>query len=180
MNSIVAFSGKIGSGKSTLSKSIAKDLNLPYISFGDYVRHVASLRGLDYSRDTLQSLGENLIKEQGWLKFCINVLHHGGWNTSKPVILDGIRHVEALECIKQIVHPLEVILVFIQLAPVERARRITGRDKTDEPNLNRFDDHSTETQVNSTLLAAANIVVDGDMPLESLKNKVSESFKNMP
>jgi dephospho-CoA kinase len=172
MNFIIAFSGKIGSGKSTLSKNIANELDLSYISFGDYVRHIASLRALDYSRITLQSLGENLIKEQGWMNFCINVLRHGGWRTSKPVVLDGIRHTEALECVKQIVFPLEVILVYIQLESSERARRIKERDKTNDLTLNKFDTHSTETQVNSLLMKAANILIDGNMPLERLKDKV--------
>jgi dephospho-CoA kinase len=178
VNSIIAFSGKIGSGKSTLSKSIAKELDLPYISFGEYVRHMASIRALDCSRDTLQSLGEKLINEQGWWNFCTNVLYHGGWYASKAVVLDGIRHMEALECIKQIVYPLGVILVYIQLESSERALRIKKRDKTNELTLGRFDNHSTETQVSYIMMEAANILLDGNTSLESLQNQVLELLKN--
>ena len=56
-NLIVAFAGRIGAGKSSVSAAFAADLGWKFASFGAFVRKSASERGMDLSRESLQAIG---------------------------------------------------------------------------------------------------------------------------
>jgi len=102
---ILAFSGGIGSGKSTLSSGVAEALEWPRVSFGRYVRAVALDRGLDAeSREVLQEVGESLITA-GWVPFCRAVLTQADWRPERSLVVDGIRHVEALQTLRALAAP---------------------------------------------------------------------------
>jgi dephospho-CoA kinase len=124
---VLAFSGSIGSGKSTLSLSVAKALNWPYVSFGNHVRTVALLRGLGESREVLQEVGESLIQE-GWEQFCKSVLAQTTWEPGEPLVVDGIRHVEAVETLQLLIVPSELLLIHITLNEPTRKARLYKRD----------------------------------------------------
>lgn len=122
----VGVSGRIGSGKTTLALGLAAQLRCRYASFGDYVRYVALERGLDGSqRSVLQAVGDELIAT-GWSPFCRAVLDFAGYVTG-PVVVDGVRHVEAIHVLTELVYPLSFRLVAVDAESVARAERLESR-----------------------------------------------------
>ena len=56
---IVGIAGAIASGKSELSRTLARELNAERVSFGDFVRREAEARGVQSTRENLQQLGSS-------------------------------------------------------------------------------------------------------------------------
>lgn len=169
---ILAFSGGIGSGKTTLSKEVSTLLNWKRISFGDYVRAVAIERDIDSnSREKLQELGESLI-EKGWDVFCNDLLKKYQWKSDQCLVIDGIRHKEAIDTLRKITFPSKVFLIFISLDFKNRQQRLLENGVKQINDLQRFDSHSTETQVSSVLSQISDLILDGNMEINELKNIV--------
>ncbi len=101
-NLVVAFAGRIGAGKSSVSAAVAEVLGLRLASFGGFVRKTATERGMDHSRESLQAVGEEL-EAKAAAQFCRAVLDDAGWNAGKPVVVEGIRHVRILDTFKSLV-----------------------------------------------------------------------------
>src|SRR4051812_19856035 len=111
MNTVLAFSGKIASGKSTLSAAVAKELGWLRVSFGEHVRRVAVRRGANTNTPhALQELGEALV-QQNVDAFCRDTLHEGGWRAGQPVVIDGLRHACVAEKLRTIVSPTPLYLI---------------------------------------------------------------------
>jgi dephospho-CoA kinase len=168
---VLAFAGRIASGKSTLSAGVAQVLGWPRVSFGDYVRQVARHRGLKESRTVLQELGAALIA-QGWETFCNTVLGQAAWKPGQPLIIDGIRHAEALAVLRQLVTPSELRLVFITVDEPTRTTRLRQRESPDGETMQRIEEHTTEAQVGTVLPGIADFLVDGTRPQEELQQDI--------
>lgn len=173
---ILAFAGGMGSGKTTLSTKVSERLGWPRVSFGDYVREVATERGLDHSRETLQALGESLINE-GWTQFCKNVLNRVNWHSNQSLVIDGIRHIKALETIKQLTSPSKVIFFYILLDTKDREKRLV-MDRG-EVNLQKHEVHSTEKEVHSILPQIADLCLDGTQDVDTLIDTVLSLLKRV-
>jgi len=157
---IVAFAGAIGSGKSTISTALAKELGWARTSFGDYVREEAARRELDpTSRTVLQILGEQLIAE-GWEPFCRAVLNRVSWRPGQALIIDGVRHVKALETLRRLVAPLPIRLIYLALDDGSRAARIHERTPRQEPAAGSPEQHPTEHEVATRLSPLADLQVN--------------------
>lgn len=168
---VVAFSGRIGSGKTTLCKAVATQLGWPYTSFGEYVRRIARERGLDdTSRSVLQDVGLTLIAA-GWDSFCQGVLDDVGWKSGTPLLLDGIRHLEALQTLRRLVSPLDLMLVYIDVSDSVRSSRLAARQHG-LGDLGRHEEHSTERQVATLLRSKATTILDGSLAVEELAGMV--------
>jgi dephospho-CoA kinase len=168
---VLAFSGSIGSGKSTLSLSVTKALNWPYNSFGNYVRTVALRRGLGESREALQEVGESLIQE-GWEQFCKSVLAQTTWEPGEPLVVDGVRHVEAVEMLRLLVVPSELLLIHIGLNEPTRKARLYKRSPDDYAQIQSIEDHSTEVQVKRQLPQMANLIVAGERSTDDVTREI--------
>jgi len=170
MNSVLCFSGGIASGKTTLSAAVAHRLGIQRASFGGFVRKRAMERRIPESREELQALGETLIAEMGWEKFCAAVLAEARWAPGLSLALDGIRHTFAFETIKLLVAPTPATFVFVD---VEFDVRQARADSTKTTDLARADMHSTEHDVHSgALRSMANLVLDGTRDLDVLVDEV--------
>ena len=171
-STIVTFSGAIGSGKSSVSRAVAENLGWPCASFGDYVRKVASQRGLGQTRETLQTVGTSLI-ESGLEEFCRSVLSQVEWSIGQSLIVDGVRHVEALQTLRRITVPSQVLLVHVQMNPSQRKARLQQME-VPSSRLDEWEAHSTEVQVAMTLPELADLTIDGARPLKDLIHEVKE------
>ena len=144
---VLAISGRIASGKSTLSLHIAGTLKCARASFfGDYVHQVATARGLELDGDTLQSVGAELV-ESGWEPFCLAVLSQSSWRPGQLLVIDGVRHVDAVPHLKILVAPVSLILVHVMIDEELRTGRIREREATSEASDKRNEMHSTERDV---------------------------------
>ena len=170
---ILAFSGSIGSGKTTISKETSRVLHWSYGSFGDYIRKEALQRGVNpESREVLQEIGSELIN-QGWKEFCEAVLMDSGWEKGSGLVLDGIRHHEGLETIRGIVYPLPTFLIYVRVSENVRKRRLIDK-KINLEHLGAIEQHSTEQQVKTNLKRYANLVLDSSRPLNDNINSILE------
>lgn len=160
---VVAFSGRIGSGKSTVSSEVARRLGWRRASFGDYLRTLAKSSGLDESREVLQDLGASLI-EKGVEDFCRAVLTHYGWNAGEPLIIDGVRHAQVVESLRKLVAPLELRLVFLDVEDSKRIERLKHQDERMPENLSRVEEDTTEDQVKDLLPDLADLRLSNNLP----------------
>ena len=168
---VLAFSGRIGSGKSTLSQQVADALGWRRASFGDYLRTFARTQGLEESREVLQDLGESLVTKDPD-DFCRSVLMHFGWHSGEPLVIDGVRHATIVEALRRLVAPLELRLVFIEVDENTRRKRLQKVDKDVTDKLELFESHSTEREVTDTLPALAAWHVHGDRPVKEVVHEI--------
>ncbi len=174
---ILAFAGKIGSGKTTLAKAVADILGCPLVSFGNYVRTLAQSSGLDAnSRKVLQDMGEALIRED-CRRFCEGVLAQAEWTPGNHLVIDGVRHRTILTTIKALVAPDEVRLIFVDLDEEVRTTRLANAGFVSE-QIARFDSHSTEHDVNAVLRDIADLVLDASRPIQELTDVVRSAAGN--
>lgn len=168
---VIAFAGAIASGKTTLAEAVASALGCQRVSFGSFVREEATRRGLDAnSRDVLQAIGEDLIA-RGWEPFCLGVLAQAGWRPHQMLVVDGIRHTQALETIRRLVWPLRTTLIYVDVAHANRDARLRVRG-VDEEDQARADSHSTEAEVPSQLPAVADHRLHADGSVAELVERV--------
>ncbi len=150
---VIAFGGRIKSGKTSVSFRVASLLGWHYASFGTYVRYVASQRGLETKRKILQSLGEELVAQDPML-FCQQAIAFSGWVNEDNLIVDGIRHLRVLTALEQFTHS-SVDVIFVDASDELRLRR--------DPELRAraISDHSTESQAD-VLRVRAGLTINTD------------------
>lgn len=169
---VLAFSGKIGSGKSSISAAVAQALQLPLVSFGGYVRQQAQLLGLEPTRQQLQDLGESLLQADAQ-SFCAAVLAQAP-NQDDGLVVDGIRHESVLQILKKLVIPQQLLHIHITLEEDVRVERVIKRQgiTTDEEEQRRIINHPTEVQVADILPNLADITINSAGELDDVVNQV--------
>ena len=169
----VGFSGKIKSGKTTISQKLADQFGIKRASFGDYVRSICVSQQLDIaSRDVLQAVGEATINKLGWPKFCASLLEFSEWERNNPIVIDGIRHTEALNHLKVLLAPLQLVLVYVDVSQAIQNDRFTSLDGS--TSLQTAMLHSTERDVESSLRDAADLVVSGICEVDDTVSEINE------
>ncbi|MGG6297892.1 AAA family ATPase [Leptolyngbya sp. AN02str] len=175
---IIAFSGSIASGKSTLSQEVAEALQWKRVSFGDYVRSIAQSRGIVESREVLQALGTDLLQRDTKC-FCRAVLIQAAWQLGQPLIVDGIRHMEVLATLKQIVAPMQLLLVFVTVDEAVRTNRLLERGTVNLEKYQQWEQDSTEQQVKSALANVADLIIDSGYSLEESVEQLGSWLKHI-
>jgi cytidylate kinase/transcriptional regulator with XRE-family HTH domain len=165
---VLALSGRIGSGKTTLSHELADALGWKRASFGEYVRAYAKSQGLDdNSRDVLQAVGQSLVEKDA-VDFCRSVLAHFGWTSGEPLVIDGIRHSAVVDALRKIVAPLDLRVVYVDVSEKTRLKRIRDTDKDVVQRMNEIEAHATEREVPNAVRALAARHIEGDRPVEDV------------
>lgn len=166
----VCFSSLIGAGKSTLATSVSNSFGWPYTSFGDYVRGVAEKRGLEQSREVLQQIGEELVSTS-LEPFTRAVISRVPWQ--QGCVADGLRHIQVLNTMKQIVTPLPVFVMFIDLDEAVRRQRLRDRGMT-EHEIDAADQHETEAQVRTVIREHADLHLNGLTDIQILIDEIRQ------
>ena len=125
MKLAVVVCGRIGSGKSTAVDFIVAEFGFKAVSFGSYIRHMATLRGTPSARGQLQELGDCVFRSRGPSGFLQEVLEYFGINDHDSVVFDGVRHLEILAAIQQAAEA--TIAVYLEVNQEERFRRHQAR-----------------------------------------------------
>lgn len=167
---VLALSGPIKSGKSTLAAALGRSLGWKVCGFGNAVRAEASRRGIAESREVLQALGEELIARDSF-EFCRATLAQAEWVAGTEVVIDGVRHRKVLDNLRVLVRPAELLLVYVNVPDTVRVER-ASRSGIGQEALRAMEQHSTEVEVRTVLRRLADMEVDGCQPVEVLVKAV--------
>jgi len=175
---VVAFSGRIASGKSTLSAAFASSMGCPRVGFGDFLRTEAARRRLGQDRDTLQAIGEEWVAADPD-GLCRAVLGRALWQGGSALVIDGVRHVGILDRLTTLVSPSPLKLIHVSTPEEIRIARLQSRGEN-ATLLSRHDAHSTEHDVTSELPRRADLLLDGSEALEQLVQTSTEWARHLP
>ncbi len=167
--------GKICSGKSTLSKKLSSELNIPIASFGNYLYTISQEMSLPTDRESLQDLGTKLINES-YRDFLENVITHVPNQTNK-LIFEGVRHKVIFEEIKRISN--RMISFYLEVENKERLRRFLNREKVidlsaNEDTFNERNKHQVESEVDILKSYCDYRILSTDNAFEIMKEKILE------
>lgn len=154
---LVAIAGPMGSGKTSIASALAETLKGRRISFGEAVRAEALRRSLPVDRKGLQDFGESLIRE-GWPRF-IELVFVDISEEISVVVVDGVRHHDALAALRAASDKRRLILLYIHADADVRRKRLASRDSMTAVEFDSANAHPNEREVHS-LRALAEIVVD--------------------
>jgi len=162
---IIAFGGASQTGKTTLGRRLAAHCHSKFVSFGDYVRQQAHARGLLHpTRQDLQDLGQQLVDSDINL-FCQEVLNTVKFSPGQRLVVDGIRHTEALRAISQISGGQPIKLVYLHAPMTVRESRYQHQDSLQV--LHATDAHPVESQTNKQVKDSADLILDASSDLDT-------------
>jgi hypothetical protein len=172
-SSILGFAAPIEAGKTTVSTAVAKLLNAPRVSFGGYLRKRAKELRRPVTRETLQELGDELVRTDV-RGFCEEVLKEHPSQPGVPLVIDGVRHLEVLHELHELLAPAPEYLIYINVDRLTQLNRLKFDDLPHEKALEELERHPTEVQVRSVLPDKAHLVLDGTLPVDELARRVIE------
>jgi dephospho-CoA kinase len=164
---LICLAGGIASGKTTLAAALHAALpGSARLAFGDVVRRRAQAMYPEPTRRELQETGLQLIHE-GWLAFVGELLSELEGNPS-VLIVEGVRHREAVDTLREQLHERRVLLVYVEAPDSQRNERLVQRAESEQTLT-----HEVESDVES-LRAIADLVVETDQPSEDLVAAVND------
>ena len=172
----IAIAGRMGSGKTTLSKDLANALECVRASFGDYVRGAVRERGLPPSRDNLQVVGTELLIGDP-VGFCSSVLSSCGWQPGMDLVIDGLRHLITIPIVRRLIEPAGMKIVYISVPEQVRLERLKARGEGDACNIARIESHSSEQDLQS-VAQIADLAVRGDRPRDANVSEIAAWLRN--
>ncbi|MFP9097934.1 AAA family ATPase [Flavobacterium sp. RHBU_24] len=177
INNLIGLSGRICSGKSFLAKKLAKDYDIQIVSFGSYLFSYSTANELPTDRNSLQDLGEQLVKNDPE-NFVDNVLVHAG-NINDVIIIEGIRHQVIYNILKDI--SSKAIFMYVDENVNLRYKRYIDRTKEidDKVSFNEFlqiDNHIVEQEIES-LRKLYDIFITSNDTNDELLEKVMRKFQ---
>ncbi len=145
------------------------------MSFGDHLRSVADDFGIEPSRENLQQLGKDAIC-CGWAPFVHAVLAGAPAGTEGGIVVEGVRHKEAISTVRTQVAPLPVVLVFLTLSPHQRLGRLAEKGITADEGT-QIDKHEIEIEVRE-VSEAADFRVDAGPPIAEVVASIVDRLKH--
>ena len=163
--SMLCLAGGIASGKTTLARGLHEAVpGSGVVSFGDVVRRRVAELGLSQDRASLQRVGEQLIAA-GWSTFVAALLRDVEPG-SNLLIVDGVRHVEALDALRAAVPQVPQRLVYVAVEEAVQRRRLAARGESVEALA-----HPMEQNLD-TLRARADLVVASDRSIRDVLHQI--------
>jgi cytidylate kinase len=157
VKSILCLSGAMASGKTTISRALAEHWTYAEVrSFGDVVRARARTDGRPVSRESLQQIGLQLVAE-GWDAF-VHALVHDVSPETDLLIVDGIRHVGAVEAIRGTFTGASVSTVHLRITGQVAVSRMRERGESPAVRAHEVEGELAEVE------RRAEVVVSGSLP----------------
>lgn len=148
MPPVFLISGSSRVGKTSLAKEIARLVDGSFVSFGDYVRFLATSisDGRATNRKILQDLGQQLV-ERDPHGFCIAVIERASGSSCEPLVVDGLRHLSLLPILRVLLPGRDLSLIFVESSLGIRKSRWDA--ETSEDEIATFDSHPVETDLSA-------------------------------
>lgn len=178
---IIAAVGKNASGKDYFLDIIAKQFNIPVVSFGDCARDLADEEGLVHTRENLQYISKKYMSTYGqdfFPKMLIQKIKDMGTDT---VLVSGIRPPSDVEAFRAEFGDkffLVAIVLESDEARYERMRaRGSARDNVTYEQFLALDRREEELFSTSKTMEMANYTfVRGDYPDEVYHEKIKDFY----
>jgi dephospho-CoA kinase len=164
---LICLGGGIASGKTTLAEALQVALpGSARLAFGDVVRRHALTAECEPTRQNLQDMGLQLIAE-GWSLF-VNDLLSGLTSDPEVLIVEGIRHQEAVDALTEQLPTRKLLLVYLEVGSDQQRQRMACLGETEGAT-----GHDVERNVDD-LRATADLVVSTGQPVEELVASVRQ------
>jgi cytidylate kinase/NTP pyrophosphatase (non-canonical NTP hydrolase) len=173
---VVAISGPIGAGKTTVASLLAGRLGWPRAAYSDLIRSVATSRGLTHDRATLQQIGTELIAT-GWDIFTRQVLGQAAWTPGEPLIIDGLRHCDAATSLASAVAPLPTVVIYLEVPPGIGISRAQRRDQVPADSAQRAGSHPVESGLPAVRATADLVMPASDTRPAALASRIIEHLQ---
>lgn len=169
MRAVICLSGAIAAGKTTVAQGLAKHFsNVVVRSFGDVVRHRARSEGKPLDRATLQAVGLALV-EAGWQPF-VDALLGDLPQQVELLIVEGVRHREAVEEIKRRCLGSVILIVYLRVDAHVQEARLQERRELPSARVHAVESSLAEVE------AIADLVIDGGIPLDQILGRILRAF----
>jgi cytidylate kinase len=174
---VVAISGPIGAGKTTVASLLAGRLGWPRAAYSDLIRSVATSRGLTHDRATLQQIGTELIAT-GWDTFTRQVLGQVAWTPGEPLIIDGLRHCDAATSLASAVAPVPTVVIYLDVPSEVGTARARRRDQVPADSAQRAERHPVESGLPAVRAIADLAVPASDTRPAALASRIIEHLQS--
>jgi cytidylate kinase len=152
MNKAILITGKISSGKSTLSKYLIDKIpNAINLSFGGYLKNLCVKKGIDITnnRSILQNMGLSFIEENP-KKFLREVIEYYSTSNREIHIFEGVRHMSIFNEIEN--SYIELYSIYLDVPPKTRYDWYNSREKQIDSKISyqKFiekDNHQVEMEI---------------------------------
>lgn len=165
MKFLVCVSGGIASGKTTLAETLCGRQGGIRLAWGDAVRRRAMDEDLPATRESLQDVGLKMVGE-GWESFVRELCKDFSRDDADLLVVEGIRHVDALRALKTRFPDRKSIVVFVDIDPELRSERVARRGEMLDALI-----HPVESDLEN-VRSAADLVLDGGEPVDTLVDDV--------
>ncbi len=168
---IVAVTGMPGSGKSTVSLQLSKELPAPLYVMGDIVRDEVLKRGLPLTAENIEAVATELRKSYGRGAVGRLLLDRIRGLAADYVVVDGVRSPEEVELLRGLA---PTCVVAVHAAPSIRLRRYLSRSRQGESDINSFhlrDRKNLEYGI-GYVIALADYMIVNESGLEELRSQV--------
>lgn len=126
MRLLLCLAGEIASGKTTLADALLHAFpESARAAFGDVVRRRVIQAGVEPDRQSLQDMGRRLVAG-GWPSF-VGLLAQGVTGDPDVLIVDGIRHVQAVDALQTQFPDRRTMLIFLDSEDQQREARLAER-----------------------------------------------------
>jgi NTP pyrophosphatase (non-canonical NTP hydrolase)/cytidylate kinase len=171
MRAVVCLAGDIASGKTTIARALAASSPRAHLcSFGDVVRRRAHRQQAPLDRASLQAVGTTLVAA-GWPAF-VDLLLQDTPEHTELLVVDGIRHVEAVTELARRFPDTPVKLIYLRADPDTIAGRLRRRGEPDTVL-----DHPIESSLHD-VAAAADLQLDSCQPADELIAQINLALRH--
>jgi len=156
----------MGSGKTTIAKSICTDINARYLSFSSYIMSIANEKNMEsHSREVLQNIGNKLVSSDITSFFTNFLEYYQVSNTTGNgiIVIDGLRHKLGLDVFKSILYDNNIKLIYVKTKPQIRLNRLLNIYH-DPLIIEKYCEHEVEKEI-IDLEPLADLVIDGELPV---------------
>ncbi|MGC9071551.1 MAG: AAA family ATPase [Acidilobus sp.] len=169
---ILAVTGMPGSGKSTVSIGLSRELSAPLFIMGDIVRDEVAKRGLPLTAENVERVAMELRASYGRGAVGRMLLERIKVVKSDYVVVDGVRSPEEIDLLRSLA---PTCVIAVHAAPSVRLRRYLsrGREGEDASSFALRERKNLEYGIGE-VIAEADYVIINERGLEDLMGAVRE------
>lgn len=178
---IIGLTGANASGKGEAAEYL-KSKGFKHYSLSDILREEAEARGIDFSRDNLIKLGNELRREKGPAILAELALQKIG--NKKDLIIDSIRNPFEIKVLRKLNN---FTLIGIEAPVAVRFKRAISRNRPGDPKtLEEFIEKEVEENTVSftnqqldVCIKEADIIILNDSSLKNFQKRIDETIANI-